>query len=181
MSGLVATLAAVVAYAAVRELAPARAVIADAGPSASRGQTAAGPAGAPVALTGAEGSYAAALWPIHSEVKLAAVRMTFAGLAFKTSEPDPGKLVAAVEPLGRGFRDAAERVRGLGAPPSLQEVQERYLQALDRYAAASEGMVRGARGVDDAALLEAQGLSLQASEDLLRVGEVLWPGEHKPH
>ena len=177
MSGLVAALATVAGYAALRELAPARAVIVRNGPAADDRATTV----MPVALTAAEERYAAALWPIHGEVKLAAVRMTFAGLTFKTSDPDPGKLVTAVQPLAQEFRAAADRVRGLEVPPSLGAIQKRYLQALESYAAASDGMVRGARAADDGSLIEAQGRGMAASEDLLRVGEVLWPGEHKPN
>jgi len=30
-------------------------------------------------------------------------------------------------------------------------------------------------------LIDAQGMGITASEDLLRAGEVLWPGQYKPH
>ena len=36
--------------------------------------------------------------------------------------------------------------------------------------------------VDHVARLQvAHGLDMKASEDVLRVGEVLWPGQYKPH
>ena len=133
------------------------------------------------ALSAEEEAYAAALWPLHSEVKLAAVRMTFAGLAFKTEDRDPGVLVAKVRPLGGTMEEVAARVRSLEPPPSLREVHDRYVRALALYAAASAGMVRGASDGRDDLLIEAQGMSFRASEDLLRVGNALWPGEYRPH
>jgi hypothetical protein len=30
-------------------------------------------------------------------------------------------------------------------------------------------------------LIDAQGMGITAAEDLLRAGEVLWPGQYKPH
>jgi hypothetical protein len=43
-------------------------------------------ASVPPPLTAAEEAYAAALWPIHSDVKLSAVHMTFAGLSYHPSQ-----------------------------------------------------------------------------------------------
>ena len=65
------------------------------------------------ALTAEEEAYAAALWPLHSEVKLAAVRMTFAGIAYRTEDHDPEQLAAKVRPLG-GDLEAVVRDSGRG-------------------------------------------------------------------
>ena len=70
------------------------------------------------ALSAEEEAYAAELWPIHSEVKLAAVRMIFAGLDYKTKDEDGKKLRAKILPLTRTFEDAGKRVRKI-APPAL--------------------------------------------------------------
>ena len=63
----------------------------------------------------------------------------------------------------------------------MREVHERYLAALASYETASEEMVKTARDGRDEHLIQAQGMSFRASEDTLRVGDVLWPGEYKPH
>jgi hypothetical protein len=175
LSAVVVALLGVVGYAAQREMA-AEAT------SASRTVVAPPPGGEPHrALSAEEEVYAAALWPLHSEVKLAAVRMTFAGLAYKTEDHDPERLAAKVRPLGGTMEAIAAKVRSLEPPPSLREVHDRYVQALVLYVAASAGMVRGASDGRDDLLIEAQGMSFSASEDLLRVGDALWPGEYKPH
>ena len=85
------------------------------------------------ALSAEEEAYAAALWPLHSEVKLAAVRMTFAGIAYKTEDHDPEQLAAKVRPLGGTLETVAAKVRSLEPPPSLRPVHDRYVGALGLY------------------------------------------------
>ena len=172
LAGVIVALMAVVGYALQREF--------------SRQPTgdAAAPAAAAVpvrALSPDEEAYAAALWSIHREVKLAALGMTFAGIAYKTENPDPAMLEAKVKPLTAKFGAAIAGVRALEVPPSMRAVHERYLGALTSYETASEEMVKTARDGRDEHLIQAQGMSLRASEDTLRVGDVLWPGEYKPH
>ncbi len=133
------------------------------------------------ALTPAEDSYADALWPIHSELKLNAVKMIFAGLSYTTDERNLAKLDAKLQPLIEGFRAANVKARGLEVPASLQKLHEHYLDALALYEAASIEMAKVTRAGDEAHLLDAHVMSLRAAENLLRVGEVLWPAEHKPH
>jgi hypothetical protein len=172
LAGVIVILMAVVAYALQHEFArqPAGNVAA---PAAN-----AVPARA---LSATEEAYAAALWPIHRQVKLAALGMTFAGIDYKTDSPDRAKLQAKVEPLTKTFQAALISARALEVPPSLREVHERYLGALAAYETASEEMVKTARDGRDEHLIQAQGMSFRASEDTLRVGDVLWPGEYKPH
>jgi hypothetical protein len=172
LGGIIVVLLAVVAYAVQREFA-----------LQPVGNTAA-PAVSSVparVLSAEEEAYAAALWSIHREVKLAALGMTFAGIAYKTDSQDRAMLQAEVEPLTQVFRTAIADARSLKVPASVRDVHERYLGALAAYATASEEMVKTARDGRDEHLIEAQGMSFRASEDTLRVGDVLWPGEYKPH
>jgi len=176
LSTVMAALLGVVVYAVQREIG-----------ARSASATAAAAAQLPVrqdsrrTLSEEEEAYAAALWPLHSEVKLAAVQMTFAGIAYKTDDHDPDRLAAKARSAGGTMETVAAKVRSLEPPPSLHEVHDRYVRALALYAAASAEMVRGASGGRDDLLIEAQGMSFSASEDLLRVGDALWPGEYKPH
>ncbi len=152
-----------------------------------RGKTSAAPAVAKAAahqaraLTPAEDAYADALWPIHSEAKLNAVKMSFAGLSFKTEERNLAKLDAKLQPLIEGFKAAALKMSGLEVPPSLRKTHDQYFEALTLYESAAIEMAKITQEGDEAHLLKAQTMSLRASENLLRVGEVLWPAEHKPH
>jgi len=56
-----------------------------------------------------------------------------------------------------------------------------YLDALKQYQSASEEMVKIAGDGKEEHLVNAQKMSFAAAEGLLRVGDVLWPGEFKPN
>jgi hypothetical protein len=172
LAGVIVVLMAVVGYALQREFARQPA-----------GDTSAAVASAVPAraLSADEEAYAAALWPIHSEVKLAALGMSFAGIAYKTDGKDPARLAAEVKPLANEFKAAIAKAQALAVPTSMREVHERFLGALSSYYSAADQMVQAARDGRDQHLIEAQGMSFRAAEDALRVGDVLWPGEYKPH
>lgn len=133
------------------------------------------------ALTAAEDVYAHALWPIHSELKLNAVRMTFAGINYATDDRDTQKLAGKLEPLIAGFGATVAKIQALRIPQSLRDTHEHYLEAATLYEAASREMVKIVATGDEEHLRKAHAMSQRAAENLLRVGEVLWPAEHKPH
>ena len=133
------------------------------------------------ALSAEEEAYAAALWPIHSEVKLAAVRMIFAGLDYKTKGGDARKLRAKVLPLTRTFEDAGTRVRKIMPPAPLQDAHKSYVEAVDLYTSATREMIKVADDGRNAHLVSAQQRSEQASMAILKLSDVLWPGEYKPN
>ncbi len=133
------------------------------------------------AFSAEEENYAAALWPVHEQVKTTAVKMTFTGLSYKMGEIDGASVKNRVSPLSKAFRDAYGTAAKLKVPPSLQPQHQTYLNALKQYQSASEEMVKIAGDGKDAHLVQAQKLSFAAAEDLLRVGDVLWPAEFKPN
>jgi hypothetical protein len=133
------------------------------------------------ALSPEEEAYAAALWPIHSEVKLAAVRMIFAGLAYKTEDHDAKKLRAKVQPLTQTFEAAGKRVAVIKSPASLQEAHKSYVEAVKLYSSATREMIKVADDGRDEHLIQAQQRSEQASLAILKLSDVLWPGEYKPN
>jgi hypothetical protein len=179
VSAVIAALLAISGYALQRELAPQPPAV-SAGPSFAAGLGMGNAPSAP-ALSAEEETYAAALWGIHSEVKLSAVRMIFAGIEYKTEGHDARKLIAAVKPLTGKFVDAAVRVRHLDPPATLQDAHASYLEALDLYAHASREMVKVAADGKDEHLIRAQQRSEQASVALLKLSDALWPGEYKPN
>jgi hypothetical protein len=133
------------------------------------------------ALSPEEDAYAAALWPIHSEVKLAAMRMTFAGLDYKIEHQDPAKVKATVQPLTATFQAAAQRARQIQPPESLRDAHISYLDALGLYVEASREMAKIAADGRDDHLIAAHQRSQEASHALLKLSDVLWPGEYKPN
>jgi len=133
------------------------------------------------AHSAAEERFSQALWNIHSDVRTAAVRMTFAGLAYKMGDGDRASVNTKVAPLTAVFHEAESALRSIDAPDSMQELRNRYALALQLYGSASQEMVKVAHNGKDVHLLKAQEMSEQASGILLEVGEQLWPGEIKPN
>ena len=119
--------------------------------STSQAAPEASPRAEPRALTPEEESYAVSLWEIHREVTPSAVAISFAG------------------------------IRGLAVPASLSKVHGQYLEAMALYRKASDEMLEFTKDGARQHLIDAQGMGITASEDLLRAGEVLWPGQYKPH
>jgi hypothetical protein len=133
------------------------------------------------AFSAAEENYAAALWPVHEQVKTNAVKMTFTGLSYKMGELDRTSIKERVNPLAKAFHDAYGAAAKLKVPSSMESQHQTYLGALKQYEAASAEMLKIAGDGKEEHLVTAQKLSFAAAEDLLRVGDVLWPGEFKPN
>ena len=133
------------------------------------------------ALSAAEEAYAAALWPIHEDVKRQAVNLIFAGLAYKSGDLAPAAFLARLRPLARGFEQALERLVKLPVPPPLIETHEKYREAIRLYQESARIMAGALAARRDAALISAQEKSGRAAELMLIVGDALWPGEYKPN
>jgi hypothetical protein len=174
----VAVLALVAGFAVVREWRAPRQPVQ---PSAAAAFTAGLSMQDARGLSVEEETYAATLWPIHSEVKLLAVRMIFAGIDYKTKSADAAKLKAAVEPLTGSFQAAAQRARKIEPPASFKAEHDTYLRALELYAAASREMIKVALDGRDEHLVNAHQRSAAASVELLKLSDALWPGEYKPN
>ena len=171
LSTLIAILAATAGYALRHELTatPVEQVASSRAPSEQK------------ALEPAEEAYAEALLPIQQVVSVAALRMSFAGLAYKIEDNDPRRLEETVRRLREEFRAALDGAGRLQAPESLHRIRDQYVEALTLYEAASAEMMRFAQDNSEEHLIEAQGMSQRASENVLRVGDILWPAAHKPH
>lgn len=135
----------------------------------------------PRALTPEEERYAFSLWEIHREVTLSAVAMSFAGIAYETETHDASQLEQKIEPIAKFFSDAERQVRDLAVPPSLSKVHGQYIEAMALYRKACDEMLEFTKDGGRQHLIDAQGMGFTASEDILRAGEVLWPGQYKPH
>jgi hypothetical protein len=138
-------------------------------------------ASVPPPLTVAEEAYAAALWPIHSDIKVSAVQMTFAGLSYKLGELDRGGLHARLDGLAERFAAATGQLRQRQPPASMQTLHGEYMEALRLYQEAAAEMVRVVDDGRDAHLLDAQVQSEKAATILLKLSDALWPGEYKPN
>lgn len=174
IGALVGSLVAVVAIAAFRETAMQKPVPPT--PAAVAMGVEARPA-----MTAAEEAYAHALWPIHAQVKQNAVKMTFAGLAYKMGDIKRAAVRDRVAPLTPVFDAALVQADKLQVPASLRDLHREYVDAIRLYRDSSVAMIRVAADGRDEHLIEAQDMSSRAAGLTLKVGETLWPGEYKPN
>jgi hypothetical protein len=133
------------------------------------------------ALTADEERFATTLWVVHREATRSAVALSFAGITYQVEDRDARALARKIAPLAKFFHDAEMQVRAMSAPPSLSRTQVEYVDAMALYASAAAEMLKFTEDGDSQRLQVAHGLDMKASEDMLRVGEVLWPGQYKPH
>ena len=166
------SLLGVLSLAAVREVVTSRANLGTAHPTLAAPRP---------PLTPAEEAYALALWPIHNEVKASALKMTLGGLAYKLGELDRAGLKSKVDASSETYRRAAMRIAALTPPASLARAHETYADAVRLYQRSAAEMVRVVGDGRDEHLVVAQPLSMEASEKLLKVGDVLWPSEYRPN
>jgi hypothetical protein len=170
---IVLTVLGVFCASLVREAATAgRTAAADARPSLAPPRP---------ALTAAEEAYAHALWAIHGEVKNAAFTLTFSGLRYKLRELDVRAFETGVHAASKSFSDAEARVRALAPPASLSQIHSQYLDAVHLFEQSAAMMLKVTEDGREDHLVAAHPLSQEASEKLLRVGNVIWPGEYLPN
>jgi hypothetical protein len=133
-------------------------------------------------LTAEEETFAEALWPLHQEtVEPAAGRLTMAGLAFSLDDHDANRLGAQLRPLRQIFQDTRDKVAAIPVPSSLQWTRDRYVELLSLYEQSVTEMLAVTRDGDEGHLIDAQYKSQRAAEELEKVGDSLWPAEHKPN
>jgi hypothetical protein len=172
VGALVVGLIALMAMAALRETASTKPQLAI--PSIEAHQ-------ARAAITADEESYARTLWPIHTQVKQDAVKMTFAGLAYKMGDISRQAVKERVAPLTAIFGSAVAALDKIQPPASMRALHGEYMEAIQLYRDASLEMIKVASDGRDVHLVEAQKKSARASDLTLKVGDILWPGEFKPN
>jgi hypothetical protein len=133
------------------------------------------------AMTAAEEAYAHALWPIHAQVKQNAVRMTFAGLAYKMGDIGLATVKKRVASLIPTFDAALAQANRLRPPASMLDVHREYIDAIRLYRDSSVTMIKVSGDGRDEHLIRAHEMSAKAAGLTLKVGEMLWPGEFKPN
>src|ERR1700682_1628538 len=176
LAGVVVALAAIMGAAWLHEMRP-RSVVQPAPQAVStRAEKPQLPA-----LTADEERFATALWAVHRDATRLAVAMSFAGITNQPEDRDARALARKMEPLAKFFHDAEMQVRTMSAPPSLSRTHGQYVDAMALYANAAAEMLKFTEDGNSQRLGDAHRMDVRASEDMLRVGEVLWPGQFKPH
>ena len=108
-------------------------------------------------------------------------KMTLGGLSYKLGELDRAGLKARIEGSTDTYRRAGLRIAVLTPPASLARAHEMYSDAVRLYQQSAAEMLRVVGDGRDEHLVAAHPLSMEASEKLLKVGDILWPSEYKPN
>jgi hypothetical protein len=132
------------------------------------------------ALSAAEESYVQALWPVHSEVKAAALKMTLGGIDYKLQEMDRAAFRQRIERSLAVYRQAERQLQALQPPLSLQQYHTGYLEAVNLYTASAVEMLKLADDGQEQHLIDAFPLSREAGQRVWEIGLALWPGEYVP-
>jgi hypothetical protein len=176
LAGVVVALAAITGAAWLHEARPRPVVQPAAQTVSTRAERS-----QPPALTADEERFATALWAVHREATRLAVAMSFAGITYQTEDRDARALARKIEPMAKFFHDAEMQVRAMSTPPSLSRTRGQYVDAMALFANAAAEILKFTEDGDQQRLGDAHRMDVSASEDMLRVGEVLWPGQYKPH
>lgn len=169
---IVAALSGLVGFAVSREAArPAQ------DSSASR---LALPTPRPARATG-EQTYVEALWPIHTNVEHAAVRVALGASFYKLQDLSRAELKTRLQDALAAYRTADQRLRALQPPQSLAGRHQAYLGAVELFEQSTVEMLRMYDDGGDEHLARGFPLSVEGSDKIREVGAEFWPDEYPPN
>jgi hypothetical protein len=169
---MVAMLSGLVGFAISHEAAPASQDSAASRPALPTPR----PARAP-----GEQTYVEALWPIHTSVERAAVRVALGASFYKLHDLSQAELKTRLDEALTTYRTADQRLRTLQPPPSLVGNHQAYLGAVQLFEQSTLEMLRLYEDASDEHLVRGFPLSLQGSDMVRAVGEEFWPDEYPPN
>jgi len=133
------------------------------------------------ALSAEEQQYVESLWPIHTEVERAAVRLALGTAFYRLNDVDRAELKTRLDQAARVFGDADERIKALAPPPSLQHAHLGYLEAVRLFQGSAVEMLKMFEDGNEAHLVTGFPLSQQGSDKIREVGSQLFPDEYPPN
>jgi hypothetical protein len=133
------------------------------------------------ALSADEQAYVEALWPIHTEVEVAAERVGLGAIFYKTNDVDRAELKARLDGALASFRAADQKLRVLHPPASLESSHATYVSAVGLFEQSAVEMLRMFDDGSEDHLLAAYPLSLEGSGKIREVGGKFWPDEFPPN
>jgi hypothetical protein len=133
------------------------------------------------ALSADEQQYVETLWPIHTRIERAAVRLALGAAFYRLNDIDRAELKTRLDQGLTVFRDADESINTLAAPPALRRSHEGYLEAVRLFQSSAAEMLRMYEDGDEAHLSIGFPLSQQGSDKIREVGSQLFPDEYPPN
>jgi hypothetical protein len=133
------------------------------------------------ALTADEQAYVEALWPVHTDLEVAAERVALGAIFYKTNDLDRTQLKSRLEQALSSYRAADEKLRQLKPPQSLQNSHEGYLAAVRAFEQSTLEMLRMFEDGSDDHLQTAYPRYLEGTNLIRDLGGNFWPDEFPPN
>jgi hypothetical protein len=122
-----------------------------------------------------------ALWPIHTDVEVAAERVALGTILYKTSDIQLAELQARLEQSLGAYRSADARLQTLYPPDSLRHSHETYVAAVNLFEQSAVEMLRMFEDGSENHLQAGYPLYLDGTNKIRDVGGNFWPDEFPPN
>jgi hypothetical protein len=150
------------------------------------------PAGAPTgaqpprlanrpALSPDEQAYVEALWPIHTQLEVAAERVALGTIFYKSNELDRAGLKARLDEAVSSYRMIDEKLLALSPPASMQNSQDGYVAAVRLFEDSTAEMLKMFDDGSDEHLQMAYPPYLDGTNKIRDLGGAFWPDEFPPN
>jgi hypothetical protein len=133
------------------------------------------------ALTGAEQAYVEALWPIHTQLEVAAERVALGTIFYKSNDLDRSELQTRLQQALSTYRAVDGKLRDLRPPPSMQDTHSGYVAAVSLFNRSTVEMLRMFDDGSDEHLQTAYPLYLDGTNKIRDLGGKFWPDEFPPN
>lgn len=133
------------------------------------------------ALTSEEQAYLEALWPIHTNVEVAAERVALGAIFYKTSDLDRTELKARLDEALTYYRAADDKLRQLHPPESMRTSHEGYLSAMSAFTQSTIEMLKMFDDGNEDHLRIGYPLYLDGTNRIRELGGKFWPDEFPPN
>jgi len=133
------------------------------------------------ALSADEQRYVEAVWPIHTQVERAVVRLALGAAFYRLNDIDRAELKTRLDQSLRVFREADESIKILTPPPALRRPHEGYLEAVRLFQGSATEMLRMYDDGNEAHLTIGFPMSQQGSDKIREVGTLLFPDQYPPN
>jgi hypothetical protein len=128
-----------------------------------------------------EQAYLEQLWPIHTDVEVAAERVALGTIFYKTADLDRTELKSRLEGSLASYRAAEGKLDALRPPESLRASHASYLTAVRLFEQSSLEMLKLFDDGSDAHLQAGYPMYLDGTSKIRELGGDFWPDEFPPN
>jgi hypothetical protein len=133
------------------------------------------------ALSPDEQAYVEALWPIHTQLEVAAERVALGTIFYTTNDIDRVELKARLDEALASYRAADEKLLALHPPASMVKSQEGYVAAVSLFKDSTAEMLKMFDDGHDDHLQTAYPRYLDGTNRIRDLGGAFWPDEFPPN